>query len=111
CARMALAEYTITSPSDTSASTAHSRMGSNRTAGAAGVFMAWTSERLHEPLERVAAVLEVLELIVRRARGRQQHRVAGLRQLACPPHGRLQRAARVHGRLPLVRGGDLLRVL
>jgi hypothetical protein len=63
----ALAEYTITSPNETSDSTQHRSNASNR-AGAvdteAVAFMG--SEFPYQAFEGVAPVLEVLELIVRR---------------------------------------------
>ncbi len=42
------------------------------------------SQRPHQALEGVAAVLEVVELVVRGAGRREQHHVAGLRQLRAP---------------------------
>src|SRR4051794_11535718 len=109
----ALAEYTITRPSETSDSTAHRSSASNRTGAedGAGVVAFMGSELPDEALEGVAPVLEVLELVVRGTCRRQEYSVAGLCQGPGPPYGLGERSAGVHGGRPLVGPGEGVRVL
>src|SRR5689334_10435522 len=93
----ALAEYTITRPSDTSDSTAHNRSASNRTGATDGEAVAFMGSELpDEAFEGVAPVLEVLELIVGGACGRQKYSVAGACQGPGAPYSFGERSARVH---------------
>src|SRR4051812_44698066 len=102
----------MTSPSPTSASTAASRMGSAdsvpRDAEAPSCVLensrvSWASaerffiallEGHHQAFEGVAAVFEVLELVVRSTRRGQQHHVPRPRELTRAGDGTIQRLTR-----------------
>src|SRR5262245_15040759 len=81
-------EYTITAPKVRSSSAAHSTPLSY-SAGSArpGLMLLSTQPPLHRAAEHLAAVLVVAEHVEARARGREQHRVAGTRGLARERHG------------------------
>src|SRR6185312_1331142 len=95
------AEYTITRPSMTRSRAAHASDRSYSGAGwlplrTALAMALFTRQFLHRRGEHLAAVLVVAEHVEARARGREQHCIAGTRHLRGAPDRGLKRGRFFH---------------